>query len=86
MKQTFHEYAGLTILKSRWAKAYYEQQKEKNKSRRNAAQLAKRALAYKWQRIIHRLWISGEAYNEDRYIARLEATGSPLFKLISVAT
>lgn len=83
MKQTFHEYAGLSITQSRWAKAYYEQQKEKNKNRRNAAQIAKRALAYKWQRIIHRLWTSGEAYNEDLYIARLEATGSPLFKQLS---
>ena len=82
MKQTFHEYAGLSISQSRWAKAYYEQQKEKNKTQRNAAQKAKRALAYKWQRIIHRLWLSGEPYNEEHYIARLEATGSPLFKLL----
>jgi transposase len=82
-KQTFHEYAGLSISQSRWAKAYYEQQKEKNKTKRNGAQIAKRALAYKWQRIIHRLWISGEPYNEERYIARLQATGSPLFKLLS---
>jgi len=80
MKQTFHEYAGLSITQSRWAKAYYEQQKEKNKNRRNAAQIAKRALAYKWQRIIHRLWISDEPYDEERSIARLELTGSPLFK------
>ena len=27
--------------------------------------------------------LSGECYDEDRYIARLEATGSPLFKLLS---
>lgn len=85
VKQTFHEYAGLSISQSRWAKAYYEQQKEKNKTKRNGAQIAKRALAFKWQRIIHRLWISGEPYDEERYIARLEATGSPLFKLISKA-
>lgn len=83
VKQTFHEYAGLSITKSRWAKAYYEQQKEKNKTKPNGTQIAKRALAYKWQRIIHRLWISGETYSEDRYIARLEATGSPLFTLLS---
>ena len=83
MKQTFHEYAGLSIAKSRWAKAYYEYHKGKNKSQRGAAQKAKRALAYKWQRIIYRLWIDGESYDEDRYIARLEATGSPLYKLLS---
>jgi transposase len=81
MKQTFHEFAGLSINRSRWAKAFYEQQRSKGKS----AQMSRRDLAYKWQRIIFRLWQSGEAYDEDRYIARLKATGSPLYKLIESA-
>ena len=85
MKQTFHEYAGLSIAQSRWAKAYYEQQKAKNESDRHAAQKAKRALAYKWQRIIYRCWQTGEPYNEARYIGRLQATGSPLYALIEAA-
>lgn len=85
MKQTFHEYAGLSIAESRWAKAYYEQQKAKNKSDRHAAQKAKRALAYKWQRIIYRCWQTGEPYDEARYIGRLQATGSPLYALIEAA-
>lgn len=78
MKQTFHEYAGLSIKTSKWAKAYYQQQKEKGKT----AQMAKRALAYKWMRIIFRCWQDRVPYDEQRYIERLIATGSPLAKLI----
>ena len=74
LRQTFHEFAGLSITKSRWAKAYYEQQLSRGKSK----QVAKRALAFKWIRIIYRCWKTGEPYDESRYIARLHATQSPL--------
>ncbi|MEZ6094952.1 MAG: IS110 family transposase [Pirellulaceae bacterium] len=81
MMQTFHEYAGLSIRKCQWAKAYYESQLAKGKS----ANTAKRALAYKWLRIIHRCWITRTPYNESRYIERLAATRSPLFDKIKAA-
>lgn len=74
LRQTVHEMAGLSITKSRWAKAFYDQQLAKGKS----ANTAKRALAYKWQRIIYRCWQTGQPYDEERYISRLKATGSPL--------
>lgn len=74
LRQTFHEFAGLSIKRSRWSKAYYEQQLRRGKS----PQMAKRALVFKWIRIIYRCWQSGEAYDEARYVARLHATQSPL--------
>jgi len=74
MRQTFHEYAGLSIAKCRWAKSFYESQMKKGKS----SSTAKRALAYKWIRIIYRLWQTGEAYDDAKYEARLIASGSPL--------
>lgn len=77
-KQTFHEYAGLSIAKSRWAKAYYQQLRDKGKD----PHTAKRALAYKWQRIIFRCWKERVPYDEAKYIQRLKETGSPLYKLI----
>jgi hypothetical protein len=40
--------------------------------------MAKRALAYKWIRIIFRCWQQGEAYDEARYIQQLTLTHSPL--------
>lgn len=76
IKQTFHEYAGLSIAKCAWAKAYYEEQLSKGKS----AQIAKRALAFKWIRIIFRLWQARIGYDDAHYVARLNKTGSPLAK------
>ena len=78
MKQTFHEFAGLTIRKCRWAKAYYEMQLSKGKPK----QAATRALAYKWQRIIFSCWQTRTAYNDEQYMERLRATGSPLLAFI----
>ncbi len=78
MKQTFHEFAGLTITKSQWAGAYYKMLRAKGKS----SQMARRALAYKWQRIIYRCWQDRVPYDEARYIERLKATNSPLIALM----
>ncbi len=81
MKQTFHEYAGQSIQGSGWAKAYYELQISRGKSN----QVARRALAYKWQRIMHRCWETGEPYDEARYTERLRATGSPTIVMLDAA-
>lgn len=78
LRQTFHEYAGLSIAKSRWAAAYYKLQRAKGKT----PHMAKRALAYKWQRIIFRCWQDRVPYDEVKYIQRLKDTGSPLYELI----
>ena len=72
MKQTFHEFAGLSLMKCNWAKRYYEQMIAKGKSK----QMARRALAYKWLRIIYRCWQTHTAYNETLYVERLKKTGS----------
>lgn len=74
LRQTFHEFAGCSIPKSTWAKAYYEQQIERGKKHHQAV----RALAYKWQRVLFRCWQDDEHYDEDRYIAALRRHGSPL--------
>lgn len=74
MRQTFHEYAGLSIGKCDWAKAYYDAQIAKGKS----SHTAKRALAFKWIRIIFRLWQAGVPYSDAHYVERLAITGSPL--------
>lgn len=78
MKQTFHEYAGQSLAGSGWAKAYYELQLSRGKSK----QVAKRTLAFKWQRIMHRCWDTGQPYDEARYVERLRATGSPIIAVL----
>lgn len=79
MKQTFHEYAGLSIGHSVWAKAYYRMQLSRGKK----PNIAKRALAYKWQRIIYRCWQLRVPYDEAKYLDRLKHTGSPILDYIA---
>lgn len=76
-KQSFHEYAKESILWSRWAGAYYLQQRTKGSPHHTAV----RALAFKWQRIIWRCWQDRQPYEEQKYEAALRKNGSPLVKL-----
>lgn len=79
LRQTFHEFAGCSVKSSAWAKAYYDHQ---TKVKRKGAQAAKRALAYKWIRILYACWKKGRPYDEMEYIAALRKRKSPLVKLI----
>jgi transposase len=76
-RQSFHEYAKESILWSRWAAAYYLQQRTKG----NPYHTAVRALAFKWQRIIWRCWQDRQPYDEVKYEAALRQRGSDLVKL-----
>ncbi len=77
-KQTFHEYAKESILHSRWAAAFYLQQRNKGAGFHTAV----RALAFKWQRIIWRCWQDRSVYKEELYEAALKKAGSPLVALL----
>ena len=52
LRQTFVEWAGLSVKYSAWARAYYDQQRKRQKG--HAAVL--RSLAFKWLRILWRCW------------------------------
>jgi transposase len=77
-RQSFHEYAKESILWSRWAAAYYLQQRTKGSSHHTAV----RALAFKWQRIIWKCWQDHKAYDEQVYLAALRRRKSPLVALL----
>jgi transposase len=79
IRQSFHEFAGCSVNSSAWAKAYYHHMTKDKKCGANAA---KRALAFKWIRILFTCWKNNEPYNELKYIAALQRRGSPLAKLI----
>jgi transposase len=72
--QTFHEFAAQSRLKSPWAKAYYQQMREKGVDHHPAV----RALAFKWIRIMFRCWQDRTPYDEARYQQALKRRGSPL--------
>lgn len=74
LRQTFVEWAGQTIPKCTWAKAYYLQQKRAGKHH----QTILRGLAFKWIRILWRCWQSRTPYDESRYIQSLIRQNSPL--------
>ena len=76
-KQSFHEYAKESILWSRWAAAYYLQQRTKGCPHHTAV----RGLAFKWQRVIWRCWQDHKPYDEKTYEAALRKNGSPLVSL-----
>ncbi len=79
IRQTFVEWAGETVLRSFWARAFYDQQRKKGASR-NAAL---RALAFKWIRIIYRCWVDKVPYNESLYLSSLQRRRSPLLQFIA---
>lgn len=76
-RQSFHEFAGESIYSSRWAAAYYLQQRTRGCSHHTAV----RALAYKWQRVIWRCWQDRKPYDDARYEAVLRKRNSPVVAL-----
>jgi transposase len=76
LRQTFVEWAAQTIPKSFWARVFYDQQRDKGATH----QVAVRALAFKWVRILFRVWKDRVPYNETRYLQALRKRRSSLLK------
>jgi transposase len=76
LRQSFVEWAGETVRYSFWAKAYYEQQKQKGKPHQTII----RCLAFKWIRIIFKCWKTRTKYDESTYLKALKKRGSPLLE------
>ncbi len=70
IRQSFHEWARLSIRFSGWARAYYEHQRGKGKRHHTAV----RALAFKWIRILFYCWKNRVPYREESYLAALQQT------------
>jgi transposase len=90
LRQTFHEFAALSIPHCAWAKDFYEK-KRREKKAHNAAI---RALAFKWIRILFRCWKSGTPYDDSiftlariqRHLDQNSQAGSPPSKAASKTT
>jgi hypothetical protein len=81
-RQTLVEWAGLSVVSSTWAAAFYRLQKSRGKA--HAAIV--RSLAFKWLRILWRCWMQRTPYDETRYLAALQSRSPALFALISQPT
>jgi transposase len=74
LRQTFHEYARVSISRSVWARAFYKQQRARGHSHHEAI----RTLAYRWIRVLYACWKNQTAYDETRYLQKLARRGSTL--------
>jgi hypothetical protein len=80
-QQTFIEMAQGSLLRSKWAKAYYDMKKSNGMAHNKIL----RSLAFKWIRIIYACWKSGVAYDESVYIKQLIKRGSKFVNNLELA-
>lgn len=71
-RQTFHEFARLSVAKSVWARNYVDYYTEKGKKYHTII----RALAFKWIRILFQCWKNRTPYDEPKYLETLKKRGS----------
>jgi transposase len=67
LRQSWHEFANCSIRFCPWAQQCYEAYRKRNIDHHEAI----RKLAFKWQRIVWRLWQERQPYDELRYQAAL---------------
>jgi len=82
LRQTFHEFASHSIVRSGWARAYYDLQISRGKGHHAAV----RALAGKWIRVLFRCWKDRTPYDEQTYLRTLAKHHSPLHGLLQPDT
>ncbi len=71
-RQTFHEFARLSLAKCQWARNYVQYYRAKGKKFHTII----RALAFKWARILFRCWMDRTPYDDNKYMAILNKRGS----------
>lgn len=79
LKQTFHEFADQARRWSSWSRAYYDLKRSQGMKHHAAV----RVLAFKWIRIIFRLWKTKSTYSEAEYLQQLRQKQSPLIPFLT---
>lgn len=76
LHQTFYEQAQASLKSSLWAQAYLKYRQAHDKHFRHSSVI--RALAFKWQRLMHACWKTHTPYDESRYLDQLLRHNAPL--------
>ena len=76
LRQTFHEFADHSRKRSAWARALYQHYRASGKKHHAAI----RALAFKWIRIVFKMWKTQSCYDESRYHRQLQLKNPALAK------
>lgn len=79
LRQTFHEFAEYARRFSDWSGAFYRMKRAQGMHHYAAV----RALAYKWIRIIFRMWQTRTPYSETMYMEQLQSRNSPLLAYLT---
>lgn len=72
LRQTFHEFARLSVAQCQWAQNYVQYYTGKGKKYHTVI----RALAFKWIRILFRCWKDRTPYDDQKHMKMLEKRGS----------
>ena len=72
LRQTFHEFARLSVAQCQWAQNYVQYHTGQGKKYHTVI----RALAFKWIRILFRCWKDRTPYDDQQYMKTLEKRGS----------
>lgn len=75
-RNTLHLFARCSTVSCTWAKAFYDLRREHGDRHGTAL----RKLADKWLKIIHRMLVTGEPYDDERYVQALRENGSPVYQ------
>ena len=78
LRQTFQEFAQHARRWCPWSKAFYQLQRDKGMAHNAAV----RKLAYKWIRILFRVWKEKTPYDPDKYLDCLKRANHPLLKFL----
>lgn len=73
-RQSWHEFANSSIRFCPWARECYQAYRNRNIDHHEAV----RKLAFKWQRIVWRMWQDRQPYDELRYQAAISCKRPPL--------
>lgn len=82
MLQTFHEFANSARRWCPWSRAYYQLQRDRGLKHHAAL----RKLAYRWIRILYRVWKTRTPYDEQRYLEALRKKNHPLLQYMDTET
>jgi transposase len=74
LRQSWHEFARCSLRSSVWARACYDDLRKRMDHHE-----AIRKIAYKWQRIVWRMWQDHKTYDEDRYLRSLQKKGLAVY-------
>ena len=72
LRQSFHEFARLSVAKCQWARNYVDYYTDKGKKYHTII----RSLAFKWIRILFRCWKDQTPYDDNKYMEMLKRRGS----------